>query len=242
MTSLKRLTDEGIQIFLQWLETSSEPLPPELKDEPYCTDSGYAICIDPSLTFATRYEFGVYLAGVLASVDFHELLSAKNDGLWDWIALLYLPQLAPNGPNRSEYYVVKRKGPRGSLAYRQAARTSYELVKIHAETARVCLNVPMDTWGEMAEQLSARQTVAHHRGFFEAAHRLYYENGKIKKGAASRPKKPSERKPKDRVGFGGVRRLAVALTRLDLTYDTEVMKAAELVTVLPREFKRWTTA
>jgi hypothetical protein len=98
---------------------------------------------------------------------------------------------------------------------------------------------PMHTWGDMAEQLASRQTIAHNRGFFRTAHELYVNDGKLKRGAASKPKKPRDRKPGDRVGLGSVRRLALALQRLDLTFDTEMMEAALMRAVLPKEFARW---
>jgi hypothetical protein len=240
MTSLRTLTPEGLRTFRAWLEEpQGTPLPIDLLAGVDHTDLSYDINVDEGKTFATRYEFGEYLGSVLDGIDFHELRAPKNDGVWAWLAILYLHQLALSRLKGPEHYVVTRKGPKGSLAYRQAPRSAFELVHIHGEHARVCLSVPMDTWGEMAEQLAARQTLAHHRGFFQAAYTLYFEDGKLRRGASSRPKKAKERKPGDRAGFGAVRRLAVALKRLDLTFDTEIMPAPSLLTVLPKEFRRW---
>jgi hypothetical protein len=153
--------------------------------------------------------------------------------------LVWFKQLSEKGIRRTEHYVVTRKGSAGSLAYRQAARTSYELVHIHGDSAQICLRSPMHTFGDMTEQLASRQTIAHNRGFFQTAYELYFRDGKLKRGAASKPKKPKERKPGDRTGLGSVRRLAIALQRLDLTYDTEDMDAALMKAVLPKEFARW---
>jgi hypothetical protein len=239
MTTLRTLTTEGLRVFSAWLDDPTTPFPTGLQDANEYTEFTYDLEIDETKTFATRYDFGEYLNTLFASISFHELRAPKNDGLWAWLAIMYLPQLAPTKLKGSAHYLVIRKAAKGSLAYRQAARSAFELVHIHGEYARVCLSVPMDTWPEMAEQLAARQTLAHHRGFFRAAYSLYVEDGKLRRGASSRPKKARERKPGDRVGFGGARRLALALKRLDLTFDTEIMTAAGMLTVLPREFRRW---
>lgn len=242
MTSLRALTTEGLRVFRVWLDNPSMPFPTGLKDASEYTELRDDLQIDPSKTFASKYDFGVYLATIFTGMDIHDLRAPKNDGLWAWLAVIYLPQLAPKKLKAPEHYIVTRKAAKGSLAYRHDARSAYEIVHIHGEYARVCLSVPMDTWGEMAEQLAARQTLAHHRGFFRAAYSLYVQDGKLRRGASSHPKKARERKPADRVGFGGVRRLALALKRLDLTFDTEIMPADSMRAVLPKEFRRWENA
>lgn len=241
MTETRMLNTEGVAQFLKWLETNpSGGTPPSaLLESVELTEALSGYSVDPSREFATRLDFGVYLDERFAGADFNELLSPERDGLWAWLALIWFSALAAKGIRRPEHYVVARKGSAGSLAYRHAVRTSYELVHIHGDDARICLMTPMDTWGDMAEQLASRQTIAHNRGFFRTAHELYVDEGKLKRGAASKPKKPKDRKPGDRVGLGSVRRLALALQRLDLTFDTEIMDATLMRTVLPKEFARW---
>lgn len=241
MTEMRILNAEGSAQFLKWLETNSSggTSPSALLDGAELTEAFSGCSADPSRAFATRFDFGVYLNERLAGIDFNELLSPERDGLWAWLAVVWFSALTAKGIRRPEHYVVSRKGSAGSLAYRHAVRTSYELVHIHGDHARICLMTPMHTWGDMAEQLTSRQTIAHNRGFFRTAHELYVDDGKLKRGAASKPKKPKDRKPGDRVGLGSVRRLALALQRLDLTFDTEVMDAAHMRTVLPKEFARW---
>ena len=149
-------------------------------------------------------------------------------------------QLAPGKRSKAEHYIVMRSGLRGSLSYRQGPRTCFELTKIHGEQAKVCLNRPMKTFGDMTEQLASRQNIIQNKGFFEAAFKLYINSsGQIRQGAASRAVKKTKRKPGDKSGLGGADRLALALRRLDLTYDTEAMAAEELMGVLPREFSKW---
>jgi hypothetical protein len=241
MIKLRTLTEEGITAFKTWLQNwNGLPLPSSLSNSTVFTDDSYDLTIDPDLQFPSRFDFGVYLNDQFRSMDSLELLEQRNDGLWAWIAVIYFKQLAPNKPSRYEHYVVDRSGGKGGLAYRHAVRTSYQLVNVHAEKAKVCLSVPMNTWGDMAEQMTARQTFAMHAGFMDTAYRLYYEGGKLRRGSSSRAKAAHKRKPGDRKGLGGAGRLALALQRLDLTYDTEVMDSAGIIPVLPKEFNKWT--
>lgn len=241
MIPLRALNEEGLRVFSAWLDDPTQQFPSGLKDADAYTVPGFDRQIDEDRSFSTRYEFGLYLVEVLHGIDFHELRAAANDGLWAWLAVVYLAQLAPGKPKSREHYIVVRKAAKGSLAYRHDVRSAFELTHIHGEFALVCLSVPMHTWGEMSEQLAARQTLAHHRGFFRAAYALYIQEGRLRRGASSRPKKPRDRKPGDRAGFGGARRLALALRRLDLTFDTEIMHADGMIAVLPKEFRRWRT-
>jgi hypothetical protein len=237
---LRKLTASGISVFKTWLESGgSGTVPSILVSGPENTETVYGIQIDPDKIFENRYDFGCYLNEVFKDIDFTELMSRENDGLWAWLAVIYFGQLAPLKPAKFWNYIVTHVGPKGSLAYRQAARTSYELVKIHGEEANVCLAVKMSTWGEMAEQLTSRRTLVYNRGFFSAASTLYVRKGKLKRGASSKPVKLKNRKPGVITGFGSARRLAIALQRLDLTYDTEIMGSTELIIVLPKEFAKW---
>jgi len=240
MMEVRRLKDSGINLFGAWLEVhdAGSP-PPELINGPDFTEVAYDAYIDPDETFSSRYEFGNYLNAKLAACGFNELMAPENDGLWAWLAVIYFRQLRGKKRRRKEHYIVTRKGSVGSLAYRQAARTSFELVHIHSQYSLVCLSVGMATFGDMTEQLASRQTLAHNRGFFQAAYELYIRNGKLRRGASSKAKTLRIRQPGDKTGLGSARRLATALQRLDLTYDTEIMDASSVVSVLPREFNRW---
>lgn len=240
MIKTRKLNADGIAAFTGWLENPvGDGPPPELLSGDSLTEEYCGYEIDPSREFETRLEFGKYLNEQFSGADFGEMISPASDGLWAWLAAVYFRQLAKNKIRRGENYVVVRKGSAGSLAYRHAVRTPYELVHIHGEFALICLRSPMNIMGDMTEQLTSRQTIAHNRGFFQTAYELYVKDGKLKRGASSKPKKPKDRKSGDRTGFGSARRLAVALQRLDLTYDTENMEAVQVMAVLPREFEKW---
>jgi len=240
MINARMLTADGIALYANWLSAPTGTQPPEalLMDEGLSTPFGnYEI--DEVKTFTSRLEFGMYLDELFRHADFHGLMSPDTDGLWAWLTAVYFAQFSEKGIRRQEHYLVTRKGSAGSLAYRNAARTSYELAHIHGRNAEICLRSPMHTYGDMTEQMASRQTIAHNRGFFQTAFDMYMNDGKLRRGAASKPKKPKERKAGDRTGLGSVRRLAIALQRLDLTYDTAEMPSSLMQSVLPKEFANW---
>jgi len=243
MIKSKKLNLAGIEAFVRWLENPVGALPPvDLLNGDTFTEEFGDYDIDDLRKFSSRLEFGTYLNECLSGVDFNSLLSPDSDGFWTWLSVVYFTQLSAKKIGRAEHYVVVRKGSAGSLAYRHAARTSYELVHIHGEHAQICLKSPMHTFGDMTEQLASRQRIAHNKAFFAAANELYIRDGKLRRGASSKPKKPKDRPPGDRTGLGSVRRLAIALQRLDLTYDTESMGSTVIKGVLPKEFSKWNTS
>jgi len=240
MIKSRKLTAEGTAAFTQWLQApEDDALLVKLLDNDTMFEPFGDYDIEPSRQFDSRLEFGTYLNEQFAGADFGGLMSPDSDGLWAWLAAIYFKQLTAKGVRRAEHYIVMRKGSAGSLAYRHAARTPYELVHIHGKYAEICLKSPMHTFGDMTEQLASRQGIAHNRGFFQTAHEIYIKNGSLKRGASSKPKKPKDRKPGDRTGLGSVRRLAIALQRLDLTYDTDEMESDQMKVVLPKEFAKW---
>ena len=240
MIKTRRLNERGLATFSNWLEAPNGGTPPDdlIVSDDYSELYG-EYEVDPEHAFNSRQEFGAYLNEAFKGGDIEELLSPACDGLWAWLAVVYFRQLAPAKIRRAEHYIVIRKGPVGTLAYRHAVRTSFELVHVHGQNSWICLRGQMHTFGELAEQLASRRTVAYNRGFFQTAHRLYVDNGYLRRGASSKPKRLRDRKAGDKTGFGSIRRLAIALQRLDLTYDTEAMVTDLMLSVLPKEFSKW---
>lgn len=240
---IRRLTESGREAYQAWLaHRGSGDLPPlELLDGVEATEIFLDAEIDPSLSFANRFEFGKYLVNLLDKLDAKVLLSQKHDGLWDWLTIAYFSQF---GRKVSKYwhYTVTRRGHSGSLAYRHLARTAFEMYWRHGADSFVMLHVDMSTWGDLAEQLTSRQNVAYHRGYIRTANTLYLSNGKLRRGAASRVRPLSKRKPGETVGRGSVGRLALAVRRLCRTFDTHVLETAEMLELLPREFTNFTVA
>lgn len=165
----------------------------------------------------------------------------RHDGLWDWLTIAYFSQFGRK-ISKSWHYTVTRRGHSGSLAYRHLARTAFEMYWRHGADSFGMLHVDMSTWGDLSEQLTSRQNVAYHRGYIRTANTLYLADGKLRRGAASRVRPLSKRKPGDTVGRGGVGRLALAVRRLCRTYDTHVLETAAMLELLPWKFNHFNLA
>lgn len=246
--SLRRFKPHGVSAFEAFVDQHSagDRVSAELIDGAEYTEAFEEGSLDSARRFTTRYEFGEYLVAQLGHLDAQLLLAPESDGFWAWVAAVYFDQLsAPTArskkPKKREHFLVVRHGFKGSLHYRQGPRTAFEMTLVHGEFARVCLSGPMGEFGDMAEQLTSRFNIAHDKGYFRAAYALYLRDGKLIKGAASRAKKPKNRKPGEWAGLGGAGRLAKAFSRLTITYDTAEMTSEDIVTVLPREFNRFKT-
>lgn len=243
MTPLRRLTKAGQDAWRDWIEEGKGGRPPkDLIDGPEWTEpfGTQRIDVDEARPFLDRMAFGRYLRDLLSVWDGRELLSSVNDGLWDWLAVIYYDQI---GRRRLKpwHYVVCRQGYKSDLSYRHLVRSAFEMVWWHGENAAVLLSgKPMDGWGELAEQLTSRQDIALHRPLIGMACKLYLNpDGRPKRGAAARVPSAGKRRPGDRRGRGGVARLALAVRRLSMTYDTLGMQPDQLLGLLPREFDRF---
>jgi hypothetical protein len=237
---IRTLTEAGREAYRQWLETRKPGELPssQLVDGPDWTASAIDVELDLDRVFETRLEFGRYIAKLLEGQNARALLKQAADGVWDWITVAYFAQFGRK-MSRSWHYTVTRRGHSGSLAYRHLARTAFEMYWRHGEASRVMLRVDMATWGDLAEQLTSRQTVAYHRGYIKAANALYLADGKLVRGAASRVRPRAKRKPGETRGRGGVARLALAVRRLSRTYDTHVLSMGAMMELLPKEFQHF---
>lgn len=244
MIKVRRLNSLGLETFKKWLDEKYQdnpvaPLPADFLTSDDYSEKYLEVEIDESRTFASRFEFGEYIVAQLGTKRMSELLSPAGDLLWAWLSAVYFSQLGAKR-KREEHYIVDRAKGRTPLVYRNGPRTCYEFVAIHGSNALIALSGPMKTFGEMTEQLASRQTVARNRAYFRAATAIYMDsNGKLKTGANAKPVPKAERKPEDKTGRGSSRRLAIALKRLDLAWDTEVMSEPALVGVLPKEFDQF---
>jgi len=241
---IRRLTAEGVGVLRAWLSAAEGEQPPQILLDGDLSEPWLEEAVDLQRVFDSRFSFGMYLADVLQHHRLTDLMLPEHDEMWAWLAVAYFGQLRKRNRKTgkfqgSEHFIVERRGLKGSLAYRQAPRTAYELAVVHGDAARICLAKPMDTFGDMAEQLASRTYLARNRGFIRAAAQLYVRKGEVVRGASTYPVKPSKRKQGDRKGYGGLRRLEQRLAKLDLTYDAAALSAEQIVELLPREFEKY---
>jgi hypothetical protein len=239
---LRTLNIDGIARFERYLtqlpSEPRQPVPTELLISPaYTSVVDPVVSIEPR-SFRDRYEFGVYLADRLTSLDRRAI--SRNSGLWTWLALYYFDQLCPADPSGARnvrsvqaYVLPVRYDYR--IYYRHLVRTPWLVALDHREFAKVLLipaggseEAPLATRGEIIEQMASRQDYLGNAAIIEAAYRLYFD----------------ERKGKPRRGSGGSgggspRRLATILQQLGLTFDLGACRSETLRKLLPSEFDRW---
>ena len=87
---------------------------------------------------------------------------------------------------------------------------------------------PLDSPGDVVEQLASRQELVTNPGIIGLVTKLYVDMD------TKRPKRGAGGK-----GGGSARRLSDVLEQFDLTWDLYAASADELVNVMPREFERF---
>ncbi len=243
-TKVRAFNDIGIAKFTAWLDDPVCPPPYTLLEDSSVSvlvDDGYEI--DATKKFQTSYELGKYLVEevFVGNTDRFALLS--NHGIWAWLSLAFIDSLlkkersSKSGkPLAKPHYIMQ--SPR--LAYRLIARTAWDLVNLHGEAAKIALGSLKSPWGEMAEQMSARQEIYAHRSFWPVASALYATiDGSVKAGATSQRTKAARRDPKSKAGLGGVRRLPFTFKQFERTYNLRRMTSVQIVDLLPAEYQRW---
>lgn len=241
---VRSLNDVGLAKFAAWLDNPAGAAPQTLLADDAATDivdGGYRI--DPAREFATSYELGLYLTKEVFSGSSDRFALLANHGMWAWISLVFMGSLLKKGrvmsagkPLAKPHYIMQT--PR--LAYRLIARTAWDLVSLHGEAARIALSSSKSPWGEMAEQMTARQEIYAHRSFWPVASALYaMPDGSVKKGATSQRSKEARRDPKNKAGLGGVRRLPFTFKQFERTYNLRRMTGEQVAALLPAEYQKW---
>jgi hypothetical protein len=240
---VRSLNNSGLARFSAWLEDPSRPPPNEILYDVAFTelvDGGYII--DVSRKFATSYDIGEYLANEVFPPEVDRFSLLANAGMWAWLSLAFIGSLLKKGrtgagrPLAKPHYILQP--PR--LAYRLIVRTAWDLVNLHGEAARVALGSLKSPWGEMAEQMTARQEIYANRSFWPVASRLYgTPDGSPKKGATSQRSQQARRDPNSQAGLGGVRRLPLTFKQFARTYNLRKMAETEILALLPKEYQRW---
>lgn len=241
---LRQLNEVGLVKFASWLDNPVGKPPVSLLEDVSASqvvDGGYQI--DPSRKFATSYELGQYLATDVFKDNTDNVALLSSHDMWAWLSLAFIDSLLSRGgrgaavgkPLAKAHYM---HSPR--LAYRLIVRTAWDLVALHGATAKLALSSSKSPWGEMAEQMTARQEIYAHRSFWIASNALYaMPDGSAKTGAASKRSKTARHDPKSKAGLGGVRRLPFTFKQFERTYNLRQMPGARLVSLLPDEYKRW---
>jgi len=237
MTRVRKLTDDGVTRFTQYLKSisSGERLDPPmhlLNDG----DSSEALAGTAEVeiqAFKSKMAAASYLQDRLAGLDRSEV--DNNVGLWTWLSLFYFDQVCPPGAHskRTPGEIVRHVlSQHAQKYYRHLLAGPYRLLQIHSKNARVFLCGELPVHGDFSEQLASRIQFISNPSLIEAVDRLYYDtssngDGRPKRGALTRTRP------------GNVRRFVSVMQQFDLTYDMYAMTADQILDLLPAEFAKW---
>lgn len=230
----RKLNDEGLEAFEQWLAAGASGSPPrDLVSSPATSVPVPGLSIsEPKV--ANRYELGLWLNEGLQGLDQIELAIDRH--LWSSFALFMFDDICPpfmKGRDiRRMYSYILSTDYRHY--YRHLVRTPWLLAREHGENSKLLLlrtkdqAFPLRTHGEVLEQLGGRSSVLRSKPLIAEANRLYADpgTGRPRPGVTTRSR-------------GGVSRFGAVLRQFDLTYDVENLEDGVLLGLLPREFDRW---
>jgi hypothetical protein len=233
---IRKLTDEGIRLFGEYLASGAPGKPPhQLLTGPDTSEPLSKLIVVQTKIYADRFEFGRVLVELLSPLD-PAIVSADRH-LWSWLALFWFDQLCPQRADgtrdvKEEHRYIYTNDFR--YYYRHLVRSPWYVVRHHGDSGRFLLmgtkpsEYPLSVHGEILEQIGGRQQVFGSRSIVAAASRLYADpsTGRPRRGVAGR-------------GRGSAFRFGMVLRQLDLTYDPEIMPSDGLINILPAEFDNW---
>jgi len=191
-----------------------------------------SVDLDPDRVFPTTYAFCEYFHSLMKD---HKPLSYRTDvGFWTWLAMVYVKQLVKSTNDRIKVGDATRYIPnplgyqdyyRHLLAGAYGIYAQYDL-KGCAAVCKTLLWKPMDTYGDVYEQIASRQGMVQDPAIVSVLNDLYFDD------------KYQKLKPRSGGDYpGAARRLVVAIDQIGMTRDFfEKNDADEILNVLPKEF------
>ncbi len=234
---LRRLNEEGIRRFGEYLDSLRTPTPlpyPNalLTDNATSEGVGSTVEVVPR-SFDSRFQAAEYLQERLAESGLLEL--HRDRGFWTWLALFYHDTLCPmdgrgqRTPGARARHILESTNYQ--RYYRHLLAGPLLIYRAHRDDPTRALAVlwqPVDTPGDIVEQLASRQELISNRAIMSAATELYIDRTTraAKRGAGGKSR-------------GSARRLASLCNQLDVTWDLYAMNTPALLDKLPREFERF---
>lgn len=233
----QRLNENGLSRFADWLEslksgnTTTTPVS-LLTDQAYIDPLGKEVEVAPA-GFANRYEAAEYLHNTFTAAGLTDI--EHDSGLWAWLSLFYFDAVCPKRADgsRKPGAIVRHIPEPGNFRryYRHLLAGPYRIYRSHRDNPKRALGLlcqPLDSPGDLVEQLAARQELVTNRGIMELATRLYVDGKTLrqKRGAGGK-------------GGGSARRLTDVLDQFDLTWDLYAATPVELAAIMPKEFEKF---
>lgn len=238
MSEVRILNDAGIELMREFMfrlkaDPSAWPPPDILNDPRYTSPAPGGATVEPR-SFASKLEFGRYIAGALNGRVPDRALRTSF-GMWVWLTLFYFDQVCPaDGHGRRKVLSLEKYIPSvGHISTNPDKHLLFfpwKMITLHGEDAAWLLGGALREDTKVVREFanSYRRNVSPE--FIRLARSLYFEEsrGKLRTGATSIKRN------------GNLRRLHRVMDQLDLTYDVFGLKARELSEILPRrEFGYW---
>jgi hypothetical protein len=236
---LRRLSQQGLQELADELERvrsgETKALSRDLESSDRFSAEVKPVIELPKQTFKNRFAVAEYLFrclgdGVLEGLE-------EDIGVWGWLSGSLFDQLCPlDNKGRRQPGELARWIPDPSnfqRYYRHLLAGPYRMYRLHKDNTRramAMLWAPLDKPGELYEQLVSRQEMVTNPAIMDTAISLYFDR------TSSEPKRGAAGK-----GAGSARRLAKLIGQFDVTWDLNLLSAAQLMTMLPGEFTRFKT-
>ena len=230
--SLYRIKSEFFPSLMNDIYNGTVPIPKDLTDKKY-----FEIVSGSSKFELKAFKNKKDMAdAIIASLPSEGSEKTKDKAftdkeLWGWLALalnkvVYSDKQGKfNAAKNNLYYFVPTDLDDYRANYRHLIRTPVFVRYRFGDNAVHLLDSKIYESGELVEQLLSRQELWQNH-LMELGKLLYYDEKKqqLKKHAAG----------KDRPGTS--RRLAAYLNQISVTFDTEVLGAKKLLSILPSEF------
>lgn len=229
---LRILTESGLTFFRDWINQGAPGEEPRWLLEDLTHSQHFPNLPWPDRSgFADKMEFGEFLVDYLNDADVALIYDDKH--FWATLSLIWFPEIRSLGKTAGN---VDRYIPSDNdrLFYRHLIRANWLLYRDHGENARFMLMTskssarPLSVGGELLEQITGRQGLIHRKKVIAAINTMFVD--------------PDTKRPVSGATGGGpgtARRFGKVLRQLDLTIDPETLTSEELISMLPREFKRW---
>lgn len=232
-----RLTDVGMARFANWLDAlrldpTIQPPAELLTDLITSEQLGASAELTPN-RFTSRFEAAECIHSCITLEQLPEV--DGDSGLWAWLSLFFIDTVCPpNAHGARKPGALARHIPETSnfqRYYRHLLAGPYRIYRAHRDDPKRALALlcqPVDSPGDVVEQLASRQELVTNRGIMGLATKLYVaaDTLKVKTGAGGK-------------GGGSARRLSDVIEQFDLTWDLYAATPNELAAVMPSEFAKY---
>jgi hypothetical protein len=234
---IRRFNTDGMNRFSQYLDTLTTEHPesfPELllANEEFSESVGSNTSKLDSINLDDKLEAATVLDEIVNETGID---SAERDaGFWTWISCYLFRRLCNQSsgkykPGQRAKWIAEPANYQ--RYYRHLLASNWLIYRAHTddpERTRALLSGPVNTPGEIFEQIASRLELVRSPVIMGLTRILYWDdkNKRRRKGSGGK-------------GEGSSRRLADILNQYERTWDLYSMQADELASMLPSEFERF---